>query len=536
MSSGIEMKSAERDSEGREFLSDSKWQKMGTQTFSSAATEYMENVSRRMTQGFFDEDKIRVLWLSSTLFFTVGGYWLLRSLKDPIISVIDGVDRIPQAKILSLVVVLALVVVYNKLVDIMPKHHLFYLMGSAYAIIFGITSLLLSHPTIGIANNDADPTRLLGWISYVAIESFGSIVIQCYWALVNASVDVTFAKKNYGIIVAGAQIGSILGPTVATHAEYIGVPTLYMGGSLCMVFMVLAMYMYVERFGAPVEEEAPEKQPLSGDDKNKKPKKTGVLEGFYLFFEHDFVKGIFCVSSLFMIQFTVFDYMMKVLAKDKFELLYPDDPQLALRGFASFMGRFGQVTNTISFAFSLFGTGFVIQNCGLTATMLSFPILMLICTVLVWISPDLWTIFAVMMIVKGMSYALNNPCKEILYQVTSTNVKFKCKSWIDTMGQRGCKAAGSLITNAFANSLGDLLTYGNGVGLIINLFLLVVSKYMGRKFEELSETGHKVGEEPPAVRVGDGLDVDHPEDLEADDDDSKCGLEEEGQALDEEKN
>jgi hypothetical protein len=38
-----------------------------------------------------DEDKIRVLWLSFTLFFTVGGYWLLRSIKDPIISIIDGV-------------------------------------------------------------------------------------------------------------------------------------------------------------------------------------------------------------------------------------------------------------------------------------------------------------------------------------------------------------------------------------------------------------------------------------------------------------
>lgn len=48
------------------------------------------------------------------------------------------------------------------------------------------------------------------------------------------------------------------------------------------------------------------------------------------------------------------------------------------------------------------------------------------------------------------------------------------------MGQRGCKAAGSIITNAFANSLGDLLVYGNGVGLVINVFLFVVSRYMGR--------------------------------------------------------
>lgn len=436
---------------------------------------------------------------------------------------IDGVDRIPQAKILSLVVVLVLVVVYNKLLDIMPKHHLFFLMGGIYALIFGITAFLLSHPTIGLPNNTADPTRLLGWVSYIAIESFGSIVVQCYWALINSSVDVNFAKKNFGVIVAGAQIGSIIGPTIATHADTIGVPLLYLGGSLCMVFMVFAMYMYVQRFGAPIE-----------DENKPKTKKEGVLEGFYLFYEHDYIKGIFCVTSLFMIQFTVFDYMMKVLAKDKFANMYPDDPELALRAFASFMGRFGQVTNSISFAFSLFGTGFVIENCGLTITMLLFPALMLACTAIVWVSPDLWTIFAVMMIVKGMSYALNNPCKEILYQVTSNSVKFKCKSWIDTMGQRGCKAAGSVITYTFANSLGSLLLYGNGVGLVINLFLFVVSRYMGRKFEELSETGHKIGEEPPPVRIGGIDDVDHPAEFD-EEEDVTCGREEEGQTIEEQQ-
>lgn len=408
----------------------------------------------------------------------------------------------------------------------MPKHHLFYAMGSCYAIIFFVIAFLLNHPTIGIENTASDPTRLLGWISYVAIESFGSIVIQCYWALINASVDVTFAKKNYGIIVAGAQIGSILGPTVATQAETIGIPGLYMGGSLCMVFMVLAMYMYVQRFGAPVEKIGDGSAPVKKD-------KGGVLEGFHLFYEHDFVKGIFAVSSLFMVQFTVFDYMMKVLAKDKFELMYPDDPQQALRGFASFMGRFGQVTNTISFLFSLLGTGFVIEKFGLTLTLISFPVLMLVCTVIVWLSPTLWTIFAVMMVVKGMGYALNNPCKEILYQVTSSSVKFKCKSWIDTMGQRGCKAAGSLITNAFANSMAELLAYGNGVGLLINILLLFVSRFMGKKFDELSENGHKVGEEPlVSHRTGGMDDVDHPDELEMDEDeeDSQLGAEDEGQS------
>jgi AAA family ATP:ADP antiporter len=62
-----------------------------------------------------------------------------------------------------------------------------------------------------------------------------------------------------------------------------------------------------------------------------------------------------------------------------------------------------------------------------------------------------------MMIMKGMSYALNNPTKEILYQMTSTQIKFKCKSWIDTFGQRSAKAGGSIVTNAFASSIVDLV-------------------------------------------------------------------------------
>lgn len=137
-------------------------------------------------------------------------------------------------------------IVDNKLLDMYPKHHLFYMMGIAYGVLFGIMGLLLLHPTIGLSNIEASPTRFLGWLSYVTIESFGSMVVQCYWALVNASVDVHFAKKNFGLIVAGAQIGSILGPTLATQADTIGIPMLYLTGAAVMFFMTAAMYYYIQ--------------------------------------------------------------------------------------------------------------------------------------------------------------------------------------------------------------------------------------------------------------------------------------------------
>ena len=71
-----------------------KWQKMGTEySFTSAATEYVDRMVSRVTGGFGDDEEvIKILFLAITLFFVVGGYWLLRTLKDPIMSSIDGVS------------------------------------------------------------------------------------------------------------------------------------------------------------------------------------------------------------------------------------------------------------------------------------------------------------------------------------------------------------------------------------------------------------------------------------------------------------
>ncbi len=44
-------------------------------------------------------------------------------------STILGVETIPKCKIMSLVVTLCLVFGYNKLIDLFPKHQLFYIVG-----------------------------------------------------------------------------------------------------------------------------------------------------------------------------------------------------------------------------------------------------------------------------------------------------------------------------------------------------------------------------------------------------------------------
>ena len=166
-----------------------------------------------------------------------------------------------------------------------------------------------------------------------------------------------------------------------------------------------------------------------------------------------------------MIQVTILDYAMKVLAKDTFTDAHPGDPVAATQAFAAFMGVFGQCTNGLSFFFSLVGTSFVIRRFGLRTTIMLFPTLCFFAMILVYMVPTLSMVFVMMLVLKALSYALNNPCKEILYQPTSKAVKFKAKSWIDIFGQRGSKALGSVVTNAFSDSAPDLLNYGSFVAM-----------------------------------------------------------------------
>jgi AAA family ATP:ADP antiporter len=200
------------------------------------------------------------------------------------------------------------------------------------------------------------------------------------------------------------------------------------------------------------------------------------------------------------------------------------------------MGFFGQATNTLSFLFSLFGTSAVIRYFGLRLTLLLFPTLCLIVIICVRLRPTLYVVFGAMIMLKAASYALNNPTKEMLYQPTSSAVRYKAKSWIDIFGARGSKALGSVVTNAFSDSAADLVANGSLVGISVASFLIWNARFMGKKFEEYTESGHIVGEEDSELLPSEEQNVEmassqnEAEDTScAIDEDTELGPEEEGQ-------
>jgi AAA family ATP:ADP antiporter len=582
------------ESQDDEFLDHPMWQSRGT-TAERTLVRVLRALEKLYRRLYGDKlppsEMLRTLSLSMTLFFMIGGYWLLRSLKDPILTALCGVTAIPKAKMLSVFVVLAVVSVYNFFIDSdIPKHKLFYIFGTFYFIVFIVISLLLMHPTIGLENQQPNPYRILGWVSYCAIESFGSVMVSLFWSFANSSFSLETAKASYGVMVATAQVGSILGPTVVNrYAESWGPANCYLVGAVCMLLLQGSMFLYIRNYGTAEQNAAAPgddswkrtshttfvedlvrlyRESRGGGDNSaannnesnnnnesstpiKKKEKAGILEGLYLFWEHNYVKGIFAISCLFMVEVTIVDFTMKVLARDYFDTEHPCEYGMscysanpgemgmskdATAAFTAFMGFFGQATNTLSLLLSAFGTSALIRYFGLRLALLLFPTLCLLVIICVRLRPTLYVVFGAMMMLKASSYALNNPTKEMLYQPTSSAVRYKAKSWIDIFGARGSKALGSVVTNTFSDSAANLVANGSLVGIAVASFLIWNARFMGKTFEEYTESGYIVGEDHSELVESEEKNVEmassqnEMEDTSCGiDDDAELGRDEEGQ-------
>lgn len=74
---------------------------------------------------------------------------------------------------------------------------------------------------------------------------------------------------------------------------------------------------------------------------------------------------------------------------------------------------------------------------------------------------------------QGLTYALNEPCKEMLYLPTSDAIKFKAKGWIDVFGSRVAKGVGSFVTLSSRGDRRRLATYGGVASFLIRFVSLL---------------------------------------------------------------
>ena len=444
-----------------------------------------------------DKNDIKKFSLLSLIFFLIiSGYWLVRLLKNTFFYKIAFPEALgwapeqgrlfqPVAKFWSPFVVFVLVMVYTKLIDMFKKHVLFYIICTAYAIIFGgITALLVLRSFYGDAFLGKTVLAVAGWASFFAIESFGSLVVALFWSFTTSICTSESAKSGYPLIIATAQIGGISGSLFMVFADKLGIWQLFALATFFVAAIIPLVHYFMKTM--PASELVGSKQAAKTEEK-KESFVEGLVAGVRLIVTRPYIFGILIVSTLYEVINQVIEYQMQTQA-----FLFP---QFATElGFAQFQGFYGAATNGLSFLMALLGTSYLIRRFGLTFGLLFFPItlgssFMLLFAYYTFGDPTagqlLAATFVVMMIAKGLGYAVNNPVKEMMYIPTSKDVKFKSKGFIDIFGGRMSKLGGAQINNAFKSNLHDLMIYGTIFSFGLTAVWIMAALYVGRKNAKL---------------------------------------------------
>ncbi len=396
----------------------------------------------------------------------------------------------------------------------------------------------------------------LGYIQYVTIESYGSIAVAAFWSFANSTLTLKAAKTFYGFIIAIAQVGAIGGSTIATLPN-VSIPTLFTLACGGILIQMGVMHVYGKYFPYAMTEEDDIIFVNDDDDKSvldyeaelnrkaararrNREKSLALLKnnnsqslspraaveestssarvffsGVFLILKYNYLLLILGVSCLYEVSLTCLDYEMKLIGLDRFTAPTPtnlmeDIDQMSetyktytetdstststADAFATFMGRYGQLTNLLSLLLSYYLFPYLMENHGLKHTLRIFPSFLLFIMFMAFVAMpmNLPVLFVSMSVLKALTYSINDPAKEILYIPTGDVVKFKAKFWIDVVGARIAKAVGSSI-NTYAGTAERIVQYGSTPSVVTALGLWVVCYAAGMKFDDLLEKGEVVG-------------------------------------------
>ncbi len=407
----------------------------------------MMSFLKKMYGNFQNKDEvIKFLMLGFIFFLVIGTYWTLRPLKDGLFLSIVGGAYQPYAKILSMFAVFPIVMFYSKLIDWFSRDKVFYILTGFYCLTAFVFALCFMNPSIGLANTVESPARVLGWLWYIWVESFGSLIVALFWAYTADITAPDVAKRGYPLIVLFGQMGNIIGPGFLAPMG----ATVFGGDSSPVVaitgVLIFLIGFMIWLFSKVVP--ASQRQGYQSEDKTKTDKKekheAGFFEGLFLLLKTPYLLSIFFIITIFEIIVTVFDFLLKINVAETFATS-------AER--VAYLASYGSMTGIVAFLCVLLGINNIQRKVGMKASLLTLPFLIALAVGVSWFYTGIGVFFWIMVFSKAVNYSLNQPTLKQLYIPTSADAKYKSQAWIEMFGSRGSKGGGAYFNTFRASFL-----------------------------------------------------------------------------------
>ena len=432
--------------------------------------------------GNFEQEEFRKFLRMGVIFaLIIGIYWTLRPLKDAVFIQLVSTLQLPFAKTASVIALLPLVMFYTKLLEKTSREKMLILLPAFYGISILCFSLVIMNAQAGRSIGIA--THALGYIWYLFIESFGSLVVALFWAFAADTTEPTQAKRGFPLVVAIGQCGGIVLPyTIGGMPHRLHLSTDFLS-IVSLGFLTLLIIPQVRYFLRKTPKGLLTSFHGTNEADVKKEQQPGFLEGLKLLLKNRYLLGIFAANFIYEVVVTIFDFNFKLSASAQYSSV----------ALSNYLSLYGSSVNVVSLFCLLFGISNITRFLGVGTALAAMPIIVA-SALFGFLSLDsLPFLFGLMVGSKAINYALNGPALKQLYIPTTPDAKFKAQAWIETFGSRSSKQAGSM----FNMTLSPLQsTFGTLAGKSHYLMLsgilcfpllaiwLLVAIFLGRAFKK----------------------------------------------------
>lgn len=381
--------------------------------------------------------------LSLIFFSLIASYTIIKELQSSVFMRTVGKDYLPTAKVLSFLFMIPLVIFYSHLVDKLKNYQLLSTVLLFYALISCLLSVFIG-TNIGLLNEEINPHRFFGWIFYFFVEGYPAFLISTFWAFSNSSNTPQEAEGTYSFLVSSSKLGGMS----SAAFSYILTKNYILKNLLAHEKIQILMIMSSIFLGIGVLAALSMKDKYQKNSYTKKIKEesnTSLFEGLRLLNK----KYVFCI---FMMLFC-FEVINQILNFQR--LIYSDNSSGGIDALNAMLYEQVFIMQFIGFFVASCGTSFVIRYLGVRKSLFVVPLIVTILVAIFAITKQAHMLIASYIITHVLSYAFIAPLRENLYVITSRDIQFKAKSWIESVGMKSSKMTGqmmNIISRSIASS------------------------------------------------------------------------------------
>ncbi|KAA1189787.1 MFS transporter [Pseudohalioglobus sediminis] len=303
---------------------------------------------------------------------------------------------------------------------------------------------------------------------YVWVSLFSLFHISVFWTFMADTFSQQQSKRLFAFIGAGASVGAIGGPAMATALAGSGNTDPLLLIAATTVLLTLPLVAWVQR----LKSQDMGNVNVSATDKDFDYLGGNPLAGFGDFISSPYLLGI----GLFIFLYTAIGSFVYFELKNLLA-----DYSRAER--TQIWAAMDLVVNTLTLLIAMFATGRIATRLGLPFTLSSIPLLIAVGMLLLVAAPSVAAVVAIQVIRRAGNYAVSRPAREMLFTAVDRETRFKAKPVIDIVVYRGGDMLNAWGFTALTQGLGLGIAATAGVGAGIALVWAIVGVALGRAFD-----------------------------------------------------